>query len=149
MQNQDFYDDFTNEYNDGLNLREQFEKYIIYWKWFLLSVVIGLICSFLYLKCATSRYEASTTILVKDEKKGGMLSQLSAFSDLGFGSNIKSNVDNEIEILKSRTLVESTIQKLNLNVLLYTKGTLKDQDIYAESPLIVLFVEKSNLFGES
>lgn len=149
MQNQDFYDDFTNEDNEGLNFREQFEKYIIYWKWFLLSVVLGLLCSFVYLQYATSRYEATTTILVKDEKKGSMLSQLSMFSDLGFGSSMKSNVDNEIEILKSRTLIERTIQKLNLNVSLYSKGTLKNQDIYAGSPLKVLFVDKSNLFDES
>ncbi|MDP5199618.1 polysaccharide biosynthesis tyrosine autokinase [Flavobacterium sp. DG2-3] len=149
MQNQDFYDDFTNEDNEGLNFREQFEKYIIYWKWFLLSVVLGLLCSFVYLQYATSRYEATTTILVKDEKKGSMLSQLSMFSDLGFGSNMKSNVDNEIEILKSRTLVEKTIQKLNLNVTLYIKRTLNDQDIYGEAPIKVFFVNKSNLFDES
>ncbi|MHC0448126.1 GumC family protein [Flavobacterium sp. 3-218] len=149
MQNQDFYDDFTNEDNDGLNLREQFEKYIIYWKWFLLSVFIGLICSFMYLQYATYRYEASTTVLVKDEKKGGMLSQLSVFSDLGLGSNMKSNVDNEIEILKSRTLVEKTIQKLNLNISLCHKGTLKDYNVYGEAPIKVLFVDKSNLFDES
>jgi uncharacterized protein involved in exopolysaccharide biosynthesis len=45
--------------------------------------------------------------------KGKMLSEMSA--DLGLSSGLKSNVDNEIEILKSRTLVQRVVKKLNLN----------------------------------
>jgi uncharacterized protein involved in exopolysaccharide biosynthesis len=30
------------------------------------------------------------------------------------GGGMVSNVDNEVEILKSRTLIESTVKKLNL-----------------------------------
>jgi uncharacterized protein involved in exopolysaccharide biosynthesis len=44
-----------------------------------------------------------------------MLSEMSAFADLGLSSGLKSNVDNEIEILKSRTLVQRVVKKLNLN----------------------------------
>jgi hypothetical protein len=49
----------------------------------------------------------------KDEMKGKMLSEMS-FADLGLSSGLK-NVDNEIEILKSRTLVQRVVKKLNLN----------------------------------
>ncbi|MGM8362803.1 GumC family protein [Flavobacterium sp. ARAG 55.4] len=149
MQKQEFYNDTIEDEIEDINLREQLDKYLIHWKWFVFSVLICLLLAFLYLRYTTPSYEASTSILVKDEKKGGMLSELSAFADLGLGGSMKSNVDNEIEILKSRTLVESTIKKLNLNVSLFVKGNVVDRDIYAESPIKAYFVNKSLSFDEA
>lgn len=149
MQKQDFYNDTIDDEIDDVNLREQLDKYLVHWRWFLLSIVIGLILAFLYLRYTTPSYEAITSILVKDEKKGGMLSELSAFADLGLGGSMKNNVDNEIEILKSRTLIESTIKKLNLNVGLFVEGKVIDRDIYVDTPINAYFVNKTILFDEA
>ena len=146
MQKQDFYNDFLDDEIEETNLREQLEKYLVHWRWFLVSVLIGLVLAFLYLRYTRPTYEATTTILVKDEKKGGMLSELSAFADLGMGGAMKSNVDNEIEILKSRTLVESAIKELNLNFGLYVKGNVIDRDVYENSPIKLSFLNKNRLF---
>jgi len=148
MQKQDFYNEVLDDEIEDVNLREQLNKYLVHWRWFLVSVVIGLVLAFLYLRYTTPSYEATTTILVKDEKKGGMLSELSAFADLGMGGSMKSNVDNEIEILKSRTLVESTIKELDLNVGLYVKGKVVDRDIYADGPIHVYFYNRNSFFDK-
>ena len=115
----------------------------------LLGVSVCLLLAFLYLRYTIPQYQASTTILVKDEKKGGMLSELSAFADMGIGGGMKSNVDNEIEILKSRKLVESTVKKLNLNTALIVKGKIVDREIYQEAPIEVYFADKTNQFYEN
>jgi capsular exopolysaccharide synthesis family protein len=148
MHTQDFYNDIDNQ-SEEVNLREQLDKYIINWPWFLLSVVICLIGAFLYLRYSTPIYEATTAILVKDEKKGGMLSELSAFSDLGIGVGSVNNVDNEIEILRSRTIVESTVKRLNLNINLVAEGSVVDRDIYQDSPIRVNFISKTYLFNDA
>ena len=148
MQTQDFYNDTDNKSEDA-NLRQQLEKYIIHWRWFLVSVVICLTAVFLYLRYATPIYEATTAILVKDEKKGGMLSELSAFSDLGIGGGSVNNVDNEIEILRSRTIVESTVKKLNLNINLIAEGSVVDRDIYKDASISVTFIDKTDLFNDA
>jgi len=148
MHTQDFYNEIDNEIEE-VNLREQLDKYIIHWRWFLLSVVICLIAAFLYLRYSTPIYEATTAILVKDEKKGGMLSELSAFSDLGIGVGSVNNVDNEIEILRSRTIVESTVKRLNLNINLVVEGSVVDRDIYQDSPIRVNFISKTHLFNDA
>ncbi|PXY42558.1 tyrosine protein kinase [Flavobacterium cheongpyeongense] len=146
---QDFYnDEVEGEIND-VNLREQLDKYVVHWKWFVLSVFLCLVFAFLYLRYTAPSYEASTSILVKDEKKGGMLSELSAFSDLGLGGGSVNNVDNEIEILKSRTLVESTVKRLNLNISLQVEGNVVDRDIYGDSPISIYFLNKTELFDEA
>ncbi|MBA4277240.1 polysaccharide biosynthesis tyrosine autokinase [Flavobacterium sp.] len=125
--------------NEDFNLRDTLERYLDNWQWFVLAVCFCLTLAFVYLRYATPQYQASTTILVKDEKKGGMLSELSAFSDLGLGSGLKSNVDNEIEILKSRTLVERTIKKLGLQVVIAEKGNVISSEKYKDAPIEINF----------
>lgn len=127
---------------EDFNLRDTLEWYLSHWQWFVLSVCFCFVVAYVYLRYATPQYQANTTILVKDEKKGGMLSELSAFSDMGFGAGIKSNLDNEIEILKSRTLIERTVKRLKLNVSMIVKGNVISTEIYKDTPIEV------NLIGD-
>jgi tyrosine-protein kinase Etk/Wzc len=134
---------------DELDLRIVLEKYLFHWQWFILGAFLCLSGAYVYLRYATPQYQASTTILVKDEKKGGMLSELSAFSDLGLGSGLKSNVDNEIEILKSRTIVESTVKSLKLNIALITHGNVKSSEVFKDTPIVVDFISQKPDFYSS
>jgi tyrosine-protein kinase Etk/Wzc len=142
MENNNFDDDLENDFD----LKDFLEKYVRQWKWFVLSVFICLVGAFLYLRYTIPQYKASTTILVKDEKKGGMLSELSAFADMGLGGAMKSNVDNEIEILKSRTLVESTVRKLNLRTRIFVDGNIVDHEMYSNAPIEVDVINDSDVF---
>jgi tyrosine-protein kinase Etk/Wzc len=126
--------------DEDFNLRDTLERYLNHWQWFVLAVCLCITLAFIYLRYTTPQYQASTTILVKDEKKGGMLSELSAFADLGMGAGLKSNVDNEIEILKSRTLVERTVMKLGLHVVLIEKGSVISSEKYKDAPIEVNFI---------
>ena len=130
----------TEEYQeDDIQLRAILEKYLMHWKWFVLAVILCLFSAKIYMRYTTPMYQASTTILVKDEKKGGMLSELSAFADMGLAGGMKNNVDNEVEILKSRTLIESTVKKLELNVSIIEKGKVNSTEIYKKAPIEVHF----------
>ncbi len=79
------------------------------------------------------QYRAAMTILVKDDKKGGLSSELSAFADMGISGG-KSNLDNEIEILKSRSLVENTVRKMNLNISFIVEGKVLSSNLYNKAP---------------
>ena len=134
--------------NDDINLRDTLERYLNHWQWFALAILLCVSIAFIYLRYSMPQFQASTTILVKDEKKGGMLSELSAFADLGLGSGLKSNVDNEIEILKSRTLVERTVQKLGLNVLIVEKGNIISRELYNNAPISIDVIKTTAAFYE-
>ncbi|WP_447636147.1 GumC family protein [Flavobacterium microcysteis] len=125
-------------HESDFNIREQVEKYLVHWKWFVLSVIVVLCLAFLYLRYTTPLYKATATILVKDDKKGGLASELSVLSDLGVGTS-KSNVDNEVEILKSRTLTEKTVNELHLNINYLSNGRVKSSELYKASPIVVVF----------
>jgi tyrosine-protein kinase Etk/Wzc len=129
-------------HESDFSIREQIEKYFAHWKWFLFAVIIALTCAFIYLRYATPLYKASATILVKDDKKGGLASELSALSDLGMFGGSKSNVDNEVEVLRSRTLIYNTVEELKLNVYYINHGRVKSIELYKSSPIIFLFSPK-------
>lgn len=145
MNNNIFQEDIETEFD----LREMLEKFVIQWKWFLLCVLISMIGAYIYLRYTIPQYKASTTILVKDEKKAGMLSELSAFADMGLGGGLKSNLDNEIEILKSRTLVERTVNKLNLQTHFFVKGNVRTSELFDTSPIELIFSNKTADFNKS
>lgn len=126
---------------EDFNLRDTLERYLSHWQWFVLSICLCFTIAYVYLRYATPQYQASTIILVKDEKKGGILSELSAFSDMGLGAGMKSNIDNEIEILKSRTLIESTVKRLRLNVSMIVKGNVISTEIYKDTPIEVNLID--------
>jgi tyrosine-protein kinase Etk/Wzc len=109
------------------------------WKWFVLSVFLSLILASLFLRYKTPEYKVSASILVRDDTKGSDFGDAIVLQGLGLASG-KSNVDNEVEVLKSRTLAENTVTDLQLNVQYFSKGYIKTTEIYGDSPIILRFI---------
>lgn len=126
--------------DEEINLRDQLDAYLVHWKWFVISVVLCVALALVYLRYATPQYSVSATIMIKDDKKGGMMnSELSAFQDIGLFGNMTNSVDNEMEVLRSRTLMENVVKKLGLNVVYYTKGSIRTSEAYKSTPVSVNF----------
>src|SRR5690554_1992654 len=89
---------------DNFNIQEVLGKYLQHWKWILLFTFIFCGAAFFYLKVQPSIYVSTSTVLVKDDKKGSLGGDFDIFSDLGLSKG-NSNLHNEIEVFKSRDLV--------------------------------------------
>jgi tyrosine-protein kinase Etk/Wzc len=128
------------------NIKALLNYCLVQWKWFFLSVFICLSLAFIYIRYYTSpSFQASTTIMLKDEK-GTINPELNSFSDIGLIGNINNNINSEIEILKSRTLFEKTVKKLNLNLTLLVKGKILNTELFQNPPIIVSFSTIKNSF---
>src|SRR5690606_31351563 len=90
--------------NQQIDLKALIFNYFRHCHWFAISLVVCLFVAFLYLRYATPQYEVVSKVLIKDDKKGGAsLDPAAAFQDLDiFKSN--QNINNEIEVLKGKTL---------------------------------------------
>lgn len=127
-----------------LTLREQIEQYVKYWPWFVLFVIISMSIALLYLRYATPIYQSVATILIKDEKNGA-LSELAAFQDLGFaGSLNQSGFENEMQILKSKSLTERVVRELNLNIKYISDGSIKSAELFENLPFHVYTLTPSD-----
>lgn len=54
------------EQEESINLRTILIKYLIYWPWFIASVVICLGCAFIYLRFQTPVYNTTASVLIKE-----------------------------------------------------------------------------------
>ena len=118
---------FDSAGSDEINIRQIIHKYTRYWKYFLLSPIVFITIGFIYLRYQEPEYFANARILVKDEKSGqSMLNQESIFKELGIFSG-ESNISNEIEMLKSRSLMISVVKSLNANIFYYSFGLFYSQ----------------------
>ncbi len=122
---------------EEINLREELEKYLRYWPWFLFSVFLCLIIAFFYLKYTTPIFQSTATIIIKDEEAGGIMSELSAFEDMGILSGMGggSSIENEMGILRSKQLITDVTKKLQLNVRVFLEGDVLTSEIYENKPI--------------
>lgn len=120
---------------EEINLREELDKYLRYWPWFVIGVILCVLVGFIYLKYTTAEYSTTASIIIKDEKGKSPSSELAAFADLGLlGGMGASSIENEIGILRSKTLMSQTIKALDLNVTYFEEGTVKARELYNQSP---------------
>ena len=112
------------------------------WIWFALSIVICLLFAFTYAYYAVPSWHVSSKILVIDEKNSPSAVGGSMSGELGSLFNAKSNSDNEIQILKSRTLMKKTVDAMQLNVRIYEKNGFKTKEIFDEAPYTVSIAYK-------
>ena len=134
------------EADDTLNIRVEIEKYLIHWKWFVLGIILALTVAFLYLRYKTPQYNVSAVILIKDDKKSGASAELAAFEDLGILGGSGQNIDNEIEIIKSRNIIGDVIRNLELNISYFMRGRIKESEVYLKSPIKVIVSNKKESF---
>ena len=74
------YDDLFEEKEGNTNWQAMLFKYVIRWPWFIASVVLCMVCAWLYLKTITPVYNISASIIIKDDKKEGTPVATSALS---------------------------------------------------------------------
>lgn len=136
---------FEQQPEENVNIQEIIGKYLQHWKWILLFTFVFCGIAYIYLKGQPSIYKSTSTVLVKDDKKGNIGADLDIFSDLGLSKG-NSNLHNEIEIFKSRDLVKKVVKVLQLNTQLTQQNSALNADQYYykdNAPLLFTFSDSS------
>lgn len=123
----------TEESEESL-IQQMVTKYSPYWPLFLLAIIVAVGIAFIYLRYTIPIYEATATLIIKDEKKGNQDSKLMESLDL---ISSKKIVENEIEIIKSRTLMVNVVKSLFLYAPVTEKGKLHAISAYIISPIVI------------
>lgn len=125
-----------------IDIQELLFKYLIHWPWFVGAVIVCLISAYIYLYVATPVYNISATVLIKDDKKGGNSNNVAGLDELGLSGLITSSqsIDNEIEVLRSKTLVKEVVSYLNLYVTYQDDDQIPSKELYKTSPVQVSMI---------
>ena len=136
---------------ENIDVKELLFKYLIHWPWFVGAVIACLIAAWVYLYMSTPVYNISATVLIKDDKKGGSAGMLSGLESLGLDGMISSsqNIDNEIEVLRSKTIVKEVVEDLGLYISYTDEDEFPSRNLYKTSPVQVsLTPQEADLLEE-
>ena len=127
-----------------INIRELIKPYLDRWLWFVVGAFLALLGGYLFIKLSTPIYRTETTILVKDAKNNKLPEGASGIFDLsGIGGMNVNSIENEIEILKSKKLIEQVVKDLGLTAEVYQEAAFTKKELYKDtSPVII------NVIGE-
>ncbi|MDR1356898.1 MAG: polysaccharide biosynthesis tyrosine autokinase [Tannerellaceae bacterium] len=110
------------------------------WHWFVISIIACIALATLYILWAPKEYTRTAAVLIKDDTKGGAMSESAAFEDLGM-FNIKRNVDNEVLVFQSEQLMSVVAHRLNLDISYTVKEGLRTNELYTHSPIVIQFFD--------
>lgn len=128
------------EREENISIGDIFHLVFVNWYWFVLSVLVCAGIAFFYVKSSSKMYSRKASVLIRDDSKGGTISESAAFSDLSlFGG--KRNVDNEVLVFQSRHLMEEVAQRLHLDMSYKVKNGLRHDELYTQAPIAVSFPE--------
>jgi len=111
-------------------------KFLPYWPLYVILVFLSLGSAFVYLRYVTPIYQASAKLIIKDESKGGGSEDSYINASLNLIDS-KKNIENEMEVLKSRALMEKVVKSLYLTAPVTQEGKVKEGDAYAISPVMI------------
>lgn len=135
MQNETNYKPQQNNEEQSVDIKQMIFLFLSHWYWFLIGAVVALAVGFVINRYKPNVYQTSGTVLVKDANFG-----YDATAIMTNGSfNGYQNVDNEIAILKSYTLIDRAVRKMDIEVTYMKKGRISTVEMYKSSPFIVDF----------
>lgn len=100
-----------------------------YWPVLAICIVVSVLVAYIYLRYTTPRYMSYAKVLIKDDKKTGSMGEGQLLQELGLQTTA-ANIENEVEIFKSRTLMKKVVDELQLNIHYHAPGRIKTSEYY-------------------
>ncbi|WP_299819010.1 polysaccharide biosynthesis tyrosine autokinase [uncultured Pontibacter sp.] len=117
-------------------------RFLPFWPLFLVLLVLALAGAYGYMRYVEPSYEVSATLIIKDENKGvddpQMTEAINAFTS-------KKIVENEIEVIQSKSLMKKVVHKLNLYAPVLEERDFRDVSAYLSSPITVKHQDPESL----
>lgn len=100
----------------------------------ILTVLLAVLAAKKYLSYVTPMYESTAKLKLADVQEGVPSANL--FKDLDVFASA-NKIATEIEVLKSKTLIEKTIATLPFAIEIYRKGDVQSVELYENSPILI------------
>jgi len=133
-----------NRVESEINFKEVLQRYLRYWRWFILSLIVFLAIGYIYAKMQVPEYKVDIALLIKDKDQNNdkdLLQQLNLFSS-------EKIIDNEIQVLKTGMLMEKVIESLDLQNTYMVEKSFSQSILYGNDiPFKINLLKPSNELG--
>ena len=129
------------------SFRDTIDIYLAKWKYIAIALLIALTAAFIYLRYANYEYKATASIKIREDNEANKLPEISSLQNYGIFAADFSRVEDEIEIIRSRRIIEQMVKDLKLNIKYYVQGRIKEQETYVDPPLALNFFESDSIIN--
>lgn len=119
------------------------KPYLKNWKWFVLAVVIAIVLGILKIRYTVPQYAVQTKIQIMEDQSA--TSELDVFRDLDVFGGGGNKVEDEIEILNSRSNLIDVVKQLGLHKKIIALGKIRNSEVYQEPPFNVNFLAHDSI----
>ena len=123
-----------------LNIKKEVFKYLRYWYWILLSMVLCFVGAKIYLRYTTPQYLSKTSLQFPQSKS----KTAESLADLANGAGRAGELEGEATAIVSKPILAKVVGQLNLNVSFFGVGAIKENELYTSSPLEANIIEVQN-----
>ena len=128
---------------EGFDFKSFFISCIKHWYYFAITLLLCVAYAYYNVTYTSPIYRIQSVLLIDDN--AGKSSQKDLFDLDMLGGN--KNIDNELEILKSRTLVSKAVERLDFDVSYFWIGNVTVNELYDNSPFKVKSDSLFNCIG--
>ncbi|MGJ8738575.1 GumC family protein [Zobellia laminariae] len=133
--------------SNSFDLKEILNTYTAHLKWFILSVILALVAAFIYIRYSTPQYAVQTQIQILEDKTSG--SELDVFQDLSLLGGGKNKVEDELQLISSRSNLIRVVKELNLNTKILVQGNIKETELYKNPPVNISFIAADSILNRA
>ncbi len=128
------------------DLKKILSVYLKQWKWFALSCIVCLSIAYANLRYTTPQYIAVAKIMLLDDKDNST----SALKDLSlFSEKEDAMVEDEIQVIQSRSFLRNIVKRLHLNINYFAKGRVNESELYKNAPIVINFIESDSIINNT
>ena len=135
MSDEKKYKSQANNDDQSIDIKNLIFTCLSHWYLFAIFVVLALAIGFFVNRYKTNVYQATGTVLIKDDRS--TFDPTSIMTSMTY--NNMQNMENEVAILKSYSLTERVVKKMNLEVTYMNKGRISTTEMYKSAPFDVEF----------
>lgn len=140
--------DFSEKKESNFDLKTELYKYLKYWHWLLIGCLVGLAAAFLYNRYTIPEYATESSLMMLSKEDNTVAGVLPSG-----GSSVlslqESSLQNQIETLKSKRLVEKVIDELDLNISYFIEGKVIAVEVYKDTPVEIEFITPEEIVHNS
>ena len=114
-----------------INFIYQFNRYLSFWMWFIVSVAISLLGAYTYLRYTPNVYSSAAKIKILDNSTSSFKMPTDGLSLFG---RSKVNLENEVEVIKSQRLLAGVVQDLDLTTSYFAIGYIAESELWKNNP---------------
>ncbi len=124
-------------------IKNTIATYTKHWKWFLLCGMIALILAYINLRYTIPEYAVQSQIQIVQEKNAS--EGMNVFQDLNILGGSSKQVEDEIEILASRSNFIEVVKELGLNIQILSIGNVINSEVYGNPPVNINFIASDSI----